>query len=260
MIYSVLIVHTTGSMHVNKVLLIDDDAKLGKLLREYFQKFDIQLLVALSPSEGFAIIEREAPRLLILDVMLPEMDGFEVCRRVRSQQDKYGQLPIIMLTARGEVTDRIVGLELGADDYLPKPFEPRELIVRIQSVLRRSPDSSLATEDNAQAKDILEVDGLVLNRVKQTASLDGTPLQLTTMEYALLDVFMKANGKTFHRDELMSELRGIDANLFSRAVDTLVSRLRHKLHDTTKPPRFIKTVWGRGYAFVGANRSSSTTL
>ncbi len=227
------------------ILLIDDDKKIGQLLQSYFGQFDLTLKVALTPSEGFDIIERERPDLLILDVMLPEMDGFEVCRQIRQQPQRFGQLPIIMLTARGDVTDRIVGLELGADDYLPKPFEPRELIVRVQSVLRRSGD-----DDGTDEKTTLVAGPLQLDTARQQASLAGNTLELTTMEYALLQVFMSASGKTFSRDELMSELRGIDAEIFSRAVDTLVSRLRHKLGDTSKSPQYIKTIWGRGYAFI----------
>ena len=175
------------------ILLIDDDIKIGQLLTSYFTQFDLDLRVAHSPSDGFACIEEQQPELLILDVMLPEMDGFEVCRRIRQQPERFGHLPIIMLTARGDVTDRIVGLELGADDYLPKPFEPRELIVRVQSVIRRSQTPS----QSAEANDILQLsaDGLDIDLVKQITILDGTALELTTMEYELLKVFMKSSGK-----------------------------------------------------------------
>lgn len=235
---------------VSHILLIDDDKKIGQLLTTYFQQFDLSLRVAHSPSEGFASIEENKPDLLVLDVMLPEMDGFEVCRRIRQQPERFGNLPIIMLTARGDVTDRIVGLELGADDYLPKPFEPRELIVRVQSVIRRSQTNNGAGIDDSATPILLSAEGLEVDLVKQIATLDGKRLELTTMEYELLKVFMHSSGKTFNRDELMNELRGIDAELFSRAVDTLVSRLRHKLGDTSKSPRFIKTIWGRGYAFI----------
>jgi DNA-binding response OmpR family regulator len=150
-----------------------------------------------------------------------------------------------MLTAHGEVTDRIVGLELGADDYLPKPFEPRELVARITNILRR------ASDDNRISSDLPLIEGLGVDTARRTVHLDGTLIELTTMEYELLVLFIKSPNKTFTRDELMNRLRGIDAELFSRAVDTLVSRLRHKLDDTSKTPRFIKTVWGRGYTFVG---------
>ena len=200
--------------------------------------------VALTPSKGFEMIKEIKPDLLIIDVMLPEKDGFEICREIRAKSSIFGQLPILMLTAHAEVTDRIVGLDLGADDYLPKPFEPRELVARIHNILRRSSDDNTVRE-------IKPVNGLDVDVSRREVKLDGSVLDLTTMEYELLILFMQFPNKTFTRDELMNRLRGIDAELFSRAVDTLVSRLRHKLKDTSKPPRFIKTVWGRGYTFVG---------
>jgi OmpR family response regulator RpaB len=148
-----------------------------------------------------------------------------------------------MLTARGEVTDRIVGLEIGADDYLPKPFEPRELVVRIQNVLRRAVPAEAESDE-------LKFKGLILNPERRTIELDGSPLELTTMEFELLALFAQNSGKALSRDEILNGLRGIDAQIFSRSVDILVSRLRQKLGDTAKRPRFIKTVWGRGYTFV----------
>jgi len=226
---------------MSRVLLIDDDAKLSGLLGAYFQRFDFELLSATHPQVGLDMLESEHPDLVILDVMLPDMDGFEVCRRIR----KLSQVPIIMLTARGEVTDRIVGLELGADDYLPKPFEPRELVVRMQSVLRRT-----SSDDQSQG-DHLCFDGLEIEPEKRLAVLDGATVELTTMEYELLVLLANHPGKVFSRDAILNGLRGIDAQLFSRSVDILVSRLRQKLGDTAKQPRFIKTVWGSGYTFIG---------
>jgi DNA-binding response OmpR family regulator len=223
-----------------KVLLIDDDEKLAGLLQAYFERFDLSLVSALHPRDGLAMLDREHPDLVILDVMLPGQDGFEVCRTIR----KTSAVPIIMLTARGEVTDRIVGLELGADDYLPKPFEPRELVARIQNVLRRS-------SEREDERTELHYKDLGINLDRRTADLEQHPLDLTTMEYQLLALLAANPGQTFSRDEILNELRGIDAQLFSRSVDILVSRLRQKLHDTAKQPRFIKTVWGAGYTFVG---------
>lgn len=223
-----------------KILLIDDDEKLAGLLGTYFERFDLDLDSATLPSVGLDKLAAGEPDLVILDVMLPEQDGFEVCRKIR----KTSAVPIIMLTARGEVTDRIVGLEIGADDYLPKPFEPRELVARIQNVLRRSGPQA-ADVDELHYKD------LSINTERRTAELEGETLDLTTMEYQLLVLFAMNPGRTFSRDEILNELRGIDAQIFSRSVDILVSRLRQKLNDTTKQPRFIKTVWGTGYTFVG---------
>jgi DNA-binding response OmpR family regulator len=228
---------------MTRILLIDDDEKLGELLKAYFQRFDMQLDNAVRPSEGLLKIQRDKPDLVILDGMLPEQDGFDVCRTIR----KTSSIPVVMLTARGDVTDRIVGLEIGADDYLSKPFEPRELVVRIQNVLRRS---RAAEEENSK---LLRFGTLQVDTERRTAELDGSPLELTTMEYQLLVLFASNPGRTFNRDEILNELRGIDAQLFSRSVDILVSRLRQKLGDTSRQPRFIKTVWGTGYAFVGVD-------
>lgn len=231
---------------MTRILLIDDDEKLGELLKAYFQRFDMQLDNAVRPSEGLMKIQRDKPDLVILDGMLPEQDGFDVCRTIR----KSSSIPVVMLTARGDVTDRIVGLEIGADDYLSKPFEPRELVVRIQNVLRRS---RAAEDENSK---LLRFGSLQVDTERRTAELDGSPIDLTTMEYQLLVLFASNPGRTFNRDEILNELRGIDAQLFSRSVDILVSRLRQKLGDTSRQPRFIKTVWGTGYAFVGVDPAS----
>jgi len=227
------------------ILLIDDDEKLGGLLEVFFERFDLNLSVANDPETGLQLLADINPDLVILDVMLPGQDGFEVCRTIR----KTNAVPIIMLTARGEVTDRIVGLEIGADDYMPKPFEPRELVARIQNVLRRSSTSKPQGQN-------LEYEGLSLDLERRSAKLDGDTLELTTMEYQLLALFAQNPGKTYTRDEILNELRGIDAQLFSRSVDILVSRLRQKLGDTSKQARFIKTVWGTGYAFLGQEVAS----
>ena len=229
-----------------RILLIDDDEKLGELLGAYFRRFDLELIAAAHPARGLERLVADKPDLVILDVMLPDQDGFAVCREIR----RTSSVPIIMLTARGDVTDRVVGLELGADDYMPKPFEPRELVARVQNVLRRTG----AREERPDSGHIRYRD-LEIHTERRTVELEGEPLELTTMEYQLLVLFATHPGQTFTRDEILNELRGIDAQLFSRSVDILVSRLRQKLHDTTKQPRFIKTVWGTGYTFVGEQRN-----
>jgi len=215
-------------------------------LQTFFSRFDLDLSTAQDPQAGLDKLAAENPDLVILDVMLPGQDGFEVCRTIR----KTSVVPIIMLTARGEVTDRIVGLEIGADDYMPKPFEPRELVARIQNVLRRS-----QVVDKPKGS-MLKYDGLSVDLDKRSAELDGAPLDLTTMEYQLLALFAGNPGQTYTRDEILNELRGIDAQLFSRSVDILISRLRQKLGDDSKKSRFIKTVWGTGYVFVGEDAPS----
>ena len=225
---------------MDKVLIIDDDRKHSELLQAYFKRFGIKLICALEAEEGFRKLNREEPDLLLLDVMLPGKDGFEICREVR----KSSNIPIIMLTARGDVIDRVSGLELGADDYIGKPFEPRELVARVQATLRRAdPSSSEAAK--------LEFKGLSIDSEARIASVDGKPVDLTSMEFELLLILARKHGKKISRDDILSELRGIDAAILTRSVDIMISRLRSKLGDSVKPPRFIQTIWGRGYSFVG---------
>lgn len=223
-----------------RLLLIDDDSELASLLVQYFTQFDFELDSATLPSQGLALLKQHRYDLVILDIMLPEIDGFEVCKRIR----KHSDIPIIMLTARGEVMDRIVGLELGADDYLPKPFEPRELVARIQRILKRT-QIRLASE-NLTAKQYsfgrLRIDG-----IKRQVQLDGEIIALSAMEYKLLLLFAASPQLTFSRDELLNQLKGIDADVYTRSIDILVSRLRNKL----KPLDLIKTIRGQGYVFVG---------
>ncbi|MBI5536474.1 MAG: response regulator transcription factor [Deltaproteobacteria bacterium] len=222
-----------------RVLIVDDDEELNQLLTEYLAPFGFVVSSASHPDDGLRMLKSDAPDILILDVMLPGMDGFAVCRRVR----ETSAVPIIMLTARGGVVDRVVGLELGADDYLPKPFEPRELVARMQAVLRRGPTVS--------HQQILRAGALELNESARTASVGGRALTLTTAEFELLLLLVRQRGRVLTRNRIMDELRGVDWEAFDRSIDVLVSRLRHKLNDDPKAPRFIKTVWGKGYSFTG---------
>lgn len=223
-----------------KVLIIDDDKKHSELLKAYFERYGIKLTCAFNAEEGFKKLARTEPDLLLLDVMLPGMSGFDICREVR----KKSNIPIIMLTARGDVIDRVSGLELGADDYVGKPFEPRELVARVQALLRRA-------EQVGSVMGALLFDGLTINTETRSVLVDDTVVELTSMEYELLLILARRQGRKLSRDEILSELRGIDAALLTRSVDIMVSRLRQKLGDSTKPPRFIQTIWGRGYSFVG---------
>ena len=225
---------------MSKVLLIDDDRKHSEFLQAYFKRFGIPLVCAYDASEGFRKLNREDPDLLLLDVMLPGKDGFEICREVR----KSSSIPIIMLTARGEVIDRVSGLELGADDYIGKPFEPRELVARVQATLRRTEITSTSTSR-------MEFEGMTIDTDTRSVAVDGKPVELTSMEYELLVTLARRHGKKLSRDDILSELRGIDAAILTRSVDIMVSRLRQKIGDSVKPPRFIQTIWGRGYSFVG---------
>lgn len=221
------------------ILIIDDDEKLNQLLTDYLGQFEFQVTTAVHPADGLKLISRIKPDLIILDIMLPDMDGFEVCKTIR----KDNATPVIMLTARGDVTDRIVGLELGADDYLPKPFEPRELVARIQTVLRRQKNMS----DSAMR----QFGDLLVDFDKQTVRLNGEPVDLTTMEFELLQYFLLNPGKVLSRDAIMDTLRGMDWEAFDRSIDVLLSRLRQKLKDDPKQPQWIRTIRGSGYKFIG---------
>jgi len=217
-----------------KLLIIDDDEKLAEPLAVYLARFGFELENETQPLTALDRLKREAYDLIILDVMLPEIDGFETCRRIR----KLGDIPIIMLTARGDVMDRVVGLEMGADDYLPKPFEPRELVARIQNILKRSSDQ--------RKLEVYEIGDLTVDLGKKQVSKNGEFLDITSNEFALLSLLIENQTKVFSRDEIMNALNGIDADVFSRAIDVLVSRLRHKL----QRPELIRTVRGAGYQFV----------
>jgi len=221
-------------------LLIDDDEDLTALLSEFLGRFGFSTRAAATPEEGLRLLKAWPPDVVILDVMLPGMDGFAVCRKIR----ETSRVPIIMLTARGDVMDRIVGLELGADDYLPKPFEPRELVARMQAVLRRGKP--------AEAAERLRVGPLELDWLARTAKLGQRAIDLTTAEFELLGLFVRNRGRVLTRDRIMEHTRGTDCEAFDRSIDVLVSRLRNKLGDDPRRPRFIKTVHGSGYTFVGA--------
>jgi len=217
-----------------RVLLIDDDEDLAPPLATYLRRFDFELEAAHRPSAGLQRLAEGDFDAVILDVMLPEMDGFEVCRRIRQSND----IPVLMLTARGELSDRVVGLELGADDYLPKPFEPRELAARLQTILRRSRAAPMGA--------VLRFEGLELHIDRREARRGGEPLPLTGTEFELLLLLAREPHKVFTRDEILNRLRGQDAELYSRAVDILVSRLRRKL----EPLEAVKTLRNAGYAWA----------
>lgn len=221
------------------ILLIDDDTQLGPPLAQYFQRFDLALSHALKPSDGLALLRQRSFDAAILDVMLPEMDGFELCRTIRQTSD----IPIVMLTARGDVMDRVVGLELGADDYLPKPFEPRELVARLQTLLRRR---SAAVNGAPRAPAELVFDGLVIDPVRRQVQRQGETIELTGTEFELLLLLAREPGKVHSRDDILNHLRGHEAELLTRAVDIVISRLRKKL----EPLDCIKTLRNAGYALA----------
>ncbi|HSV46652.1 MAG TPA: response regulator transcription factor [Ramlibacter sp.] len=223
-----------------RILLIDDDHELGAPLAAYFARFELQLVHAKRPSEGLARLRDGGIDAVILDVMLPEMDGFALCRSIRKDSD----IPIVMLTARGEVMDRVVGLELGADDYLPKPFEPRELVARLQTVLRRRAPAPVRAQGAA-----LLFEGLTIDPVTRSVRRHGEPVELTSTEFDLLHLLAREPGKVFSRDDILNQLRGHEAELYTRAVDIVVSRLRRKL----EPLEAIKTMRNAGYSLALAH-------
>jgi len=229
---------------MHRILLIDDDAQLGPPLAAYLARFNLALDCALSPSAGLARLAQGGVDAVILDVMLPEMDGLALCRAIRRDSD----IPILMLTARGEVMDRVVGLELGADDYLPKPFEPRELVARLQTVLRRRVPAAPAPLPGVRADTSgrLLFDGLLIDPATRSVQRLGQPVALTSTEFDLLHLLARDAGRVFHRDDILNQLRGHEADLYSRAVDILISRLRKKL----EPLEAIKTLRHAGYALA----------
>ena len=232
-----------------RLLLIDDDEALAPPLAQYLARFDFQLESAVRPSEGLARLAAEPFDALILDGMLPEMDGFEFCKQLRAGEEDWRQLPVLMLSARGDLTDKVVGLELGADDYMAKPFEPRELAARLQSLMRRSLRPSRVNKP-AQT---LRFEGLSLDASRRLA-LDaaGQAIELTSTEYDLLLTLAREPGRVFTRDEILNRLRGQDAGLYTRAVDLLVSRLRKKL----MPLDAVKTLRNAGYCLALAPLAS----
>jgi two-component system OmpR family response regulator len=218
-----------------RILLIDDDEHLAAPLAAYFARFDFVLDSALRPGEGLAKLRAGAYDAAILDVMLPEMDGFALCREIRKDSD----IPIVMLTARGDVMDRVVGLELGADDYLPKPFEPRELVARLQTILRRQRSVPAADQRHVFQDLVIDMGTREVQRLGEKVELTGT-------EFELLALLAAEPGKVFSRDDILNRLRGHEADLYTRAVDIVVSRLRKKL----EPLDCIKTLRNAGYALA----------
>ena len=226
---------------MEKILIIDDDTELTELLIEFLGSYKYEIVAIHDPEKGLAYLEKNNDiNVIILDIMLPGMDGFQVLRKIRENLS----IPVIMLTARGEVTDRIVGLELGADDYLPKPFEPRELLARIQSILRRTHSSAAIVEN-------VHFIGLSIDKNKQEVLLDDNLISLSTTEYEALLLFIENSSETLDREFLVENLRGISWQSYDRSVDVLVSRLRGKLGETPNKTRFIKTIHGVGYKFIG---------
>jgi DNA-binding response OmpR family regulator len=200
------------------------------------------------PSEGLKLLASEKPSLVVLDVMMPEKSGFEVCMEIR----RSSQVPILMLTARGDTSDRILGLEIGADDYLPKPYDPRELVARIQSILRRTASpSQVQSQGEAHSAESTGSEKLRVDWVKNAVYVGGKDVGLTTTEFEILALLVRHPGETITRERIAKEIRGIQWDSIDRSIDVLVSRVRHKLGEDSRHPKYLKTMWGDGYRFIG---------
>ena len=222
--------------------MIDDDTRLSAMVRDYLAASGLQVETAADAAGGLRLLERDGAQLLILDLMLPDVDGLEVCRRIRARSDALAALPILMLTAKGDPLDRVIGLELGADDYLPKPFEPRELLARVRALLRRG---------GAQAaSDELRFGRLAIDRGARVVRVDGESRPLTSYQFDLLLALAERAGRVLTREQLMDVLRGKTIESFDRSIDVHIARIRAAIEEDPKRPQHIITVRGAGYVFA----------
>ena len=231
------------------LLMIEDDARLAHMVCEYLGQSGFQFAHAANGTDGLAQLQAGSPTepadLVILDLMLPDMDGLEVCRRIRSLQGPAAQVPVLMLTAKGDPMDRIIGLELGADDYLPKPFEPRELLARIRAILRRRTDGGSPPATQALRFGTLEID-----RGARTVTVAGELADLTSYQFDLLVALAERAGRVLTRDQIMEAVRGRELDAFDRSIDVHMGRIRAAIEADAKNPRRILTVRGVGYVFA----------
>ena len=223
----------------DRILIIEDDPRLAEMVSDYLSEAGFQVMRAGTGSAGLAMHEGRGVDALILDLMLPDMDGLEVCRRIRAKADT----PILMLTARGDAMDRVVGLEMGADDYLPKPFEPRELLARVRSILRRR---------KSAGSRVLHFGRLEIDLDAREARLEGNHCDLTSHQFALLHALAERAGRVLSREALMDLMKGETPEAFDRSIDVHISRIRSAIEDDPKKPRRIITVRGAGYVFAKA--------
>jgi DNA-binding response OmpR family regulator len=223
---------------MTRILMLEDDARLAALVAEYLAPHGLEVTVAPTAALGLGLVERGGFAAVVLDVMLPDLDGFEVCRRIRAGSE----LPIMMLTARGDDTDRIVGLELGADDYLPKPFNPRELLARLRAILRR--------RQTTPGRAALRFGRLEIDREERVVRVEGRERALTSYQFDLLVALAESAGRVLSRETLMQRVRGDALEAFDRSIDVHVSRIRAAVEDDPRHPRRILTVRGVGYVFA----------
>ena len=230
--------------------MIEDDARLAQMVGDYLRQNGYAVLHVLSGAAGLAHLQAPAappPELVILDLMLPDMDGLEICRRIRALGTAAARVPILMLTAKGDPMDRIIGLEMGADDYLPKPFEPRELLARIRAVLRRRNDQGSPASNGAAS--LLQFGSLEIDRDARTVQVGGVLCELTSHQFDLLVVLAERAGRVLTRDQIMEAVRGRELEAFDRSIDVHMGRIRAAIEADPKNPKRIVTVRGVGYVF-----------
>jgi DNA-binding response OmpR family regulator len=231
-----------------QLLMIEDDTRLADMVVEYLAQSGMQVAHCADGRSGLARLQSPGasspPELVILDLMLPDMDGLDVCRSIRALQGPMARVPVLMLTAKGDPMDRIIGLELGADDYLPKPFEPRELLARIRAVLRRRDEGAAPTSQ------VLHFGTLEIDRDARIVSVAGQPCELTSYQFDLLVAMAERAGRVLTRDQIMEAVRGRELEAFDRSIDVHMGRIRAAIEEDAKNPRRILTVRGVGYVFA----------
>jgi len=222
---------------MQKILLIEDDLDMQELICDYLQNYDFEVDAFAKPKDALDCFgkNKDSYCVVILDLMLPQMDGFDVCKKIR----ELSSIPIIISSARGEISDKILGFDFGADDYLAKPYEPRELVIRINAILRRSTSKSKIVGD------------FEINEDKMEVKIEGYLIDLTQIEFDLLSLFLQNSGKVLSREVLANGVKGIEYNTKDRTIDMHISNLRQKIGDEPKKPKYIKSVWGVGYKFIG---------
>lgn len=232
-------------MSQTSVLLVDDDPKIAKFLRSYFEAEDFMVFTANDGLMALQMYRDLKPDILVLDLMLPKVTGLDVCRQIRKDSDT----PILMLTARDDETDRLIGLELGADDYVSKPFSPREVVARVKAILRR-------TQKAQEKAESFRIGQFIIDNEGYTVSMDGTLLDLTPTEYKIFELLATHPGHAFTRIQMVEQIQGVAFEGYERTIDAHIKNLRHKIHDNPKEPCIILTVYGVGYKFAGEAHAS----
>ncbi|MDZ4101077.1 MAG: response regulator transcription factor [Hydrogenophaga sp.] len=232
----------------SQLLMIEDDARLAKMVVEYLGQSGFEVTHAADGEAGLEQLQLIQPELVILDLMMPGIDGLEVCRRIRALQGDVARVPVLMLTAKGDPMDRIIGLELGADDYLPKPFEPRELLARVRAVLRRRGETGSASV--SRSTPVMRFGSLDIDRDARTVLVAGQACELTSYQFDLLVAMAERAGRVLTRDQIMEAVRGRELEAFDRSIDVHIGRIRNAIEADSKDPKRILTVRGVGYVFA----------